>query len=83
VNSKFKYILKLVRSPLLEILFGSTEIKSEHARVCVRRLVRRTGSGSGLYISNRETIKDRRWINAWLAVRQVGISGYRIDDINL
>jgi len=81
VNSRFRDILKLVHLPLPEIHVGSSVLEYLPTRVCVRKLVRTAGSGSGLCLRIRKIIKDRRWINAWLTLRQVGISWYRVVDI--
>lgn len=83
VNSRFKTIVQSVAGPLPEIHISSHLMGTVPRYICVRRLVRRAGGGSGLVIAIKSIIKDPRWINAWLTLNQVGIGWYKIMDIRL
>ena len=81
VSTYFYEMIKEMKIPSPQIHIAPSVMGTVPNTLSVRKIIRRAGSKSGLAIEIRQIIKDSRWINAWLALNQVGIDWYEIKDI--
>ena len=68
VNTFFRYIVSTV--PLPRIHISWSVLQNIPNPVSVRRLIRRSGRGSGLALEIRNILANPRWSNAWLRLRE-------------
>jgi len=79
VNRFFNRLIRSIGYPMIHI--SHNFMPNVPNPVCIRRLSRNFGIGSGLILRLREIIQDRRFINTWLELMDIGDGWFEIRNI--